>query len=94
MVLVVVVDVPLTRPPLVVGLYVGEGVTLGLGVGVGCPTSPVATLGVCASLRGEGEGVRRVRRFWLPRKTAKPSRPITRTVTRPTINDFMAYIIR
>ena len=43
---------------------------------------------------GEGEVVRRESKFWPLRKTAKPTKPITRTVTRPTTNDFMAYIIR
>lgn len=69
----------------------GAGVALGLGVAVGVGEAMASGAGVAD---GEGDTKSRSTKFLPFLKTAKPSKPITRTVSKPTINDFMSYIIQ
>lgn len=68
-------------------MELGLGVVLGFGVGS-------ADAKAMADEEGEGETKSRSTKFLPFLKTAKPSKPIIRTVSKPTINDFMSYIIQ
>jgi hypothetical protein len=93
-VVVLMVDVPLTvpdligSPPLVVGLAEASGVVLGLALDTG-----VAEATGLAETLGEGVGVRFFMNLVVALNVRKPKVPRTTMVMRPAMNDFICHIL-